>query len=89
MTAWPLRKVARYGLVLLAGIMAGGRVVGAYQAWQQWRLWRGRDPSLAEATLTVAEVDLVIAVLWLGVASLIWWLLRPRTGSRGGREWLG
>jgi hypothetical protein len=72
-----LRNGLRYAGVVLAGIIAGSRTVSAYQAWQQWQLWRDGDPSGAEASLTFAEVDLVGAVLCLGAAGLIWWLLRP------------
>jgi hypothetical protein len=81
---WSLRNVFRYGAVVLAGIIAGSRTVSAYQAWQQWRLWRLRDPSGAEASLTFAEVDLAIAALCLGIAGLIWWLLRPASGKAPG-----
>jgi hypothetical protein len=78
---WSLRSAFRYGAVVLAGIIAGSRVVSAYEAWQQWRLWRERDPSGAEASLTFAEIDLVIAVLCVMTAGLIWWLLRIRSGK--------
>jgi hypothetical protein len=78
------RRLGRYGLVLVAGIIAGGRTVSAIQAWQQWRIWRERDPSGADAYRTFAEVDIAIAVLSLGVAVLIWWLLRPRSGNAPG-----
>jgi len=78
---WPLRQAFRYGAVVLAGIIAGSHAVSAYQAWEQWRLWRDRDPSGAEAALTFAEVDLVIALLSVAVAALVWRLLRPRPGT--------
>jgi hypothetical protein len=78
------RRLGRYGLVLVAGIIAGGRTVSAIQAWQQWRIWRERDPSGADAYRTFAEVDIAIAVLSLGVAVLIWWLLRPQSGNAPG-----
>jgi hypothetical protein len=72
--------VLRYGAVVLSGIIAGSKVVGAYEAWEQWRLWRNHDPSGAEAALTFAEVDLAIAALCVMTAGLIWWLLRTRSG---------
>jgi hypothetical protein len=82
---WSLRNTVRHAAVLLASIIAGSRMVSAYQAWQQWRLWRVRDPSGSEASLTFAEVDLVVAVLCLGLAGAVWWLLRPRSEKdRGG-----
>ncbi len=77
--SWSLRSSVRYGVVLLAGIIAGSRTVSAVQAWQQYRLWRERDPSGADAYRTFAQVDTGIALLSLAVAVLIWWLLRPRS----------
>ena len=71
------RSVVRHVAVLLAGILAGGRTASAIRAWQQWRLWRERDPSGAEAYRTFAEVDAVFAGVSLALAVLIWWLLGP------------
>ena len=73
-----LRTVCRYGAVLLAGIFAAGRLIDAYVAVQQWREWRYRDPSAADAALTFAEVDIAVALLALAIGWLIWWLLRQR-----------
>jgi hypothetical protein len=81
---WSVRNAIRYGIVLVAGIIAGSRAVSALQAWQQWRLWRERDPSGADGYRSFAEVDTVIAVLSLAIAVLIWWLLRPRSGKAPG-----
>lgn len=75
------RRLLRYGIVLVAGIVAGYRCVSAWVAWQQYREWRERDPSGAEAMLTFAQVDLVVAALCLAIAALLWWLLRPRTNE--------
>ncbi|HEU5041488.1 MAG TPA: hypothetical protein VFT84_11730 [Gemmatimonadales bacterium] len=61
-----VRTVIRYGVVVLAGIVAGSRAVSAYAALRQGR------------SLTLAQVDIAIAVVCLGVAGLGWWLLRPR-----------
>jgi hypothetical protein len=69
--------VVRYGLVLLAGIIAGGRAVDAVQAWREWHRWAERDPSAAEAYHTFWVVDVAVAALSLAMALLIWWLLRP------------
>lgn len=82
--SWSPRNILRYGTVLLAGIIAGSRIVSAYVALQQWREWRGRDPSLADASLTFAEFDLMVAGLLLIGAGLIWWLARPRSGQAPG-----
>jgi hypothetical protein len=78
MVAPSLRRLARYGTVLLAGFLAGSRCVSAWASLQQYREWRERDPSGAEASLTFAQVDLAIAGLCLAIAGLVWWLLRPR-----------
>lgn len=57
---WTHRNGLRYAAVVLAGIVAGSHGTGAYQSWVQWRLWRERDPSGAEASLTAAQLDLVV-----------------------------
>jgi hypothetical protein len=69
--------VVRYVVVLLAGILAGGRAVDAIQAWHEWHRWAERDPSAAEAYRTFWKVDAAVAILSLAMALLIWWLLRP------------
>jgi hypothetical protein len=69
--------VVRYVVVLLAGIIAGGRAVDAVQAWREWHRWAERDPSAAEAYRTFWMVDVAVAALSLAMALLIWWLLRP------------
>jgi len=75
---WSVKSVARYATVVLAGIVAGSNTVSAFQAWQQYRLWRERDPSGADASLTFAQLDLAVAGLSLAIAALVWWLLRPK-----------
>ena len=69
--------VVRYVVVLLAGIIAGGRAVDAVQAWREWHRWAERDPSAADAYRTFWIVDVAVGVLSLAMALLIWWLLRP------------
>ena len=71
-----IRSIVRYGVVLLAGAIAGVRIVGAAQAWQQYLSWRERDPSGADAYLTFAQVDAGIVVVSISLAGLVWWLLR-------------
>lgn len=71
-----LRHIVRYAVVLLAGALAGVRIVGAAQAWQQYLSWRERDPSGAAAYLTFAQVDVAIVVVAVSLAGLVWWLLR-------------
>jgi hypothetical protein len=71
--------VVRYVVVLLAGIIAGGRAVDAVQAWREWHRWAERDPSAADAYRTFLMVDVAVAVLSLAMALVIWWLLRPPT----------
>jgi hypothetical protein len=72
-----MRRTLRFGIALLAAIVAVSQAVGAFQAWRQYRQWRERDPSAADAYLTFAQVDAMLAGLSLGVALLAWWLLRP------------
>ena len=71
-----MRHIVRYGIVLLAGALAGVRIVSAAQAWQQYLSWRERDPSGADAYLTFAQVDAAIVVISVSLAGLVWWLLR-------------
>jgi hypothetical protein len=71
-----MRRIARYAVVLLAGALAGVRMVSAAQAWQQYLSWRERDPSGADAFLTFAQVDAAIVVVAISLAGLVWWLLR-------------
>jgi H+/Cl- antiporter ClcA len=77
------KGVVRYGVVLLAGIIAGGRAVDAVQAWREWHRWAQRDPSAADAYRTFWMADLAVAALSLAIAILIWWLLRPSAGRVG------
>jgi hypothetical protein len=74
------RHILRYGVVLLAGLLAGMRGVSAVQAWQEYLSWRVRDPSGADAFLSFAKADATIAVLGISLAALVWWLLRPPSG---------
>jgi hypothetical protein len=71
-----MRRIVRYAVVLLAGALAGVRMVSAAQAWQQYLSWRERDPSGADAFLTFAQVDAAIVVVAISLAGLVWWLLR-------------
>jgi hypothetical protein len=71
-----MRQIVRFAVVLLAGALAGVRIVSAAQAWQQYLSWRERDPSGAAAYLTFAEIDVAIVVVAITLAGLIWWLLR-------------
>lgn len=73
-----MREWLRYGIVLLAGIIAGGRTAGAWQAYRKSLALREVDPSGADAYRTFAQVDLAVAVSCLALAGLVWWLLRPR-----------
>lgn len=61
----------------MTGFLAGGRVISALQSWQEYRVWRERDPSAADAYLTFARIDAAVAILSLSIAGLVWWLLRP------------
>jgi hypothetical protein len=71
------KRMLRFGIVVIATLIAVSQAVGAFQSWRQYRLWRARDPSAADAYLTFAQVDAGLAALSVGVALLGWWLLRP------------
>lgn len=70
--------VVRPAVLLLTGVIAGGRVVDACQAWREWHRRAELDPSAADAYRTFLRVDLAVAALSLAVAVLVWWLLRPK-----------
>ena len=77
---WPM-QVLRYIVVLLAGFLAGSRVVDAAQTWREWRVAATASPNAAELHGYFLR-DLGIAVLSLAIAALIWWLLRPASSTR-------
>lgn len=79
---WLLRNIVRSCVVLLAGIIAGGRAVSAVQSLEQYQAIRTTDPSLAEPHLTVAAYDIGILLLSVTIGGLVWWLLRP-SSERG------
>jgi hypothetical protein len=68
----------RYALVLIAGMLAGNRVVEAIRAWQEWHSWLGSDASGSEAYRTFFLVNATAALLCISLAALLWHLLRPR-----------
>ena len=68
----------RYALVLVAGMLAGNRVVEAIRAWREWHSWLGSDASGSEAYRTFFLVNATAALLCIGLAALLWHLLRPR-----------
>jgi hypothetical protein len=71
-------KALRYALVSIAGIVAGDRIAEAIRAWQEWHRWMGRDPSGSDAYRTFFLVNATAALLSIGLAALLWHLLRPR-----------
>ena len=75
---WSVRAAARATVVLLLGVVAGSRLVGAWFWWRQYLAWRNQDPSGADASLTFAEFDVAVAVLSIAGAWLVWWTFRPR-----------
>lgn len=75
-------QAVRYVVVLVAGFLAGSRVVDAAQTWREWRL------ALTAGSPTAVDLhnyflrDLGVTALSLALAALIWWLLRPAAASR-------
>ena len=76
-----VRGALRTAVVLLLGFVAGSRLISAWKWLQVYREWGAQDPSLADAAITFAEGDLVLAVLSIAGAWLAWWLSRPRGGG--------
>lgn len=67
-----LRTLARYGLVVFGGLLAGRRSVDALHAWREWHRWALTDPSAADLYRTNFWVDVVILGLTLGIAGLLY-----------------
>ncbi len=78
-----IRNILRYAIVLLGGIIAGVSAVTAVQAWQKYLIWKGRDPSAADAYLSFATTNSAVVVLSVALAWLLWWLLQPRSPRAG------
>ena len=76
-----LRGAVRTSLAVLLGVIAGSRLVSAWQSFLAYHEWRARDPSTADASLTFSEVDFATAILGIAGAWLAWWLFRPRGGA--------
>jgi hypothetical protein len=85
-TEWSVRKIARYSVVLLGGIIAGGRAVSAVQLWQQYHSASRQDPAAADAYLSSIVTDLIIVALSVAVAGLVWWLTRATSGNSATRR---
>ena len=77
-------QAVRYIVVLVAGFLAGSHAMDAAHSWQEWNSWGVGDPTGAEAYRTYFLISLAIALLSISIAGLVWWLLRPKEGSRGG-----
>ncbi|HZN96800.1 MAG TPA: hypothetical protein VFB61_03650 [Gemmatimonadales bacterium] len=82
MTPSRMVQAIRYLVVLLTGFIAGSRIVGAAQSWMEWQRWSALDPSSAGAYRQSFLENTAVALLSLTIAALVWWLLRPRAGSR-------
>jgi hypothetical protein len=84
----PARTGVRYAVVVLCGVIAGGRTVDLAQVLIELR--RGAaHPAPAQALRTLALVDAAIVIVSLVIAALVWSLLRPlpapATEARGRR----
>jgi hypothetical protein len=71
-------QIIRYVVVLVTGFIAGSRCVDAVRSWHEWRVLAGTDHSAAEAYRTFFVVNALSAAVSLGIAGLVWWLLRPQ-----------
>ena len=71
------RSLVRYAGVLLGGLIAGWRLVGAIANWREWRRWAATDPSAAELYQINLWFDLASAAFAAAIAALLWHLLRP------------
>jgi hypothetical protein len=71
------RSLVRYAGVLVSGLIAGWRLVGAIANWRQWRRWAATDPSAAELYQINLWFDLAAAAFAAAIAALLWYLLRP------------
>ena len=78
-----IRNILRYAFALLGGMIAGVSAITAVQAWQKYRIWRGRDPSAADAYLSFATANSAVVVLSVALAWLLWWLLQQRSPRPG------
>jgi hypothetical protein len=81
--AGPPLQAIRYLVVLIGGVVAGGRVAEAIIAWQEWRRWMLTDPTGAEAYRNFLVGNAMAAILSVCLAALVWHLLRPKQGSAG------
>jgi hypothetical protein len=70
------REVARYGLILVAGYVAGTRAVEAVYDWRQWHALAVPDPSAAELYQTNFWFDVVAVLVFVAAAWLVHLLLR-------------
>ena len=72
------REVARYGLILLAGVCAGGRMVAAVGNWRLWHELAVSDPSAADLYRTNFWIDVVVVAVLVAAAWLVNLVLRPQ-----------
>ena len=71
----PARTGVRYAVVVLCGVIAGGRAVDLVQILTALR--RGAVHPAPQALQRLALVDAVIVIVSLVIAALVWSLLRP------------
>lgn len=77
-----IRSVIRYGCVLAGGFLAGSRVVSAIRNWREWHRWAVLDPSAADLYRTNFWFDLATAGIAIGLAAVLYRLLRPVENAR-------
>lgn len=71
------RNLVRLALVLLAGFLAGDKLVAAVADWREWHRWAVADPSAADLYRTNFWFDIATVVAAIVGAWIVHLMLRP------------